>query len=429
MEAGTQKGDEMTERLRSIEFSRYRAFANTQRLELKPLTLLFGLNSAGKSAALRLLPILAAAIQPRRAGLQSTILDYSSAALRDARFEDLTNNRHSGTGLPIQFRWDKSHYSFEIRNVEPVGEYISKFDASAFGDSFDGHIFDTARKNVFDVSTDNSTSHWEFDGILPLRCQESDHTLAVNQLRYQLEQFSNSVHWLGAVRAAVPRIFELRPGADGRIQSNGSGVAEVLRLSSQAADGVADAVSAWLKKTCDCELRFASSDGAVTFGRQMYRFDVLASGDRNVAVRDVGEGVAQALPVVTLCHQARLGYLGQAPILAFEQPELHLHPAATVHLADEIISCIASGSKASHVIETHAESMLLSLQIAIVERRLKPEDVIVYWVASDSGSPSLSPITFDKDGFPSGGWPQGVFREALDQARRLAQLRISPEKA
>lgn len=419
----------MIERLHSIEFSRYRGFADVQRLELKPLTLLFGLNSAGKSAALRLLPILAAAIQKQRFGPRATILDYSSAALRDARFEDLTNNRHSGSGLPIQFRWKNSHYSVEIRNVEPDGEFVSKFDASCLGESFDGYIIDTAQKNEFDVRTENTSSRWGLNGISPEWCQVADHQPHVLQLQLQLQQFSHSVHWLGAVRAAVPRIFELRPGADAKIESDGSGVAEVLRLSAEAGDGVASSVSAWLKKTCNSELQFASSDGAIIFGRKLYQFNVFTSGDRYVAVRDVGEGIAQALPVITLCHQARIGQLGDAPILAFEQPELHLHPAATVHLADEIVSCISSGSQASHIIETHAESMLLSLQIAIVEGRLKPEDVILYWVGSEAGGTSLRPITFDESGFPSGGWPQGVFREALEQARRLAQLRISPEEA
>ncbi len=416
-------------RLRSIEFSRYRAFENTQRLELRPLTLLFGLNSAGKSAALRLLPILAAAARPRPTGHRATILDYSSPALRDARFQDLTNNRHPGSGLPIKFRWTDSDYGFELRNLGPDGEVVWKFDARALGASFDGHLMDTGNKLDFEVQSEGLASRWRLAGLLPVDSQEHDHSPAVDLLRIQLQRFSTSVHWLGAVRAAVPRIFELRPGADGQIGWDGSGVAEALRLSSEAADGAADAVSAWLKKTCDCELSFASSDGAIAFGRQFYPFDVFTPSGRYIAVRDVGEGVAQALPVVTLCHQARLGQLGEAPILAFEQPELHLHPAATVHLADEIVSCIANGSKASHVIETHAESMLLSLQIAIVKGRLQPDDVVVYWVASDSDGTSLRSITFDKEGFPAGGWPQGVFREALDQARRLAKLRISTDQA
>jgi predicted ATPase len=185
-------------------------------------------------------------------------------------------------------------------------------------------------------------------------------------------------------------------------------------------------VSKWLEKTCQCTLSFAASDEAIAFNRRFFPFDVVTAADRHIAVRDVGEGVAQALPVVMLCHQARLGRLGPSPVLAFEQPELHLHPAASVHLADEIIACIAQGSEASHVIETHAESMLLSVQIAIVEGRIRPEDAVVYWVSADESATSLRPITFDKSGYAVGGWPQGVFRETLDQARRLAQLRIEP---
>lgn len=416
-------------RLESIEFSRYRAFGNTQRLELRPLTLLYGLNSAGKSAALRLLPILSAAARSRNAGHRSTVLDYSSPALRDARFEDLLNKNFPGSSISIKLRWTNCYYSVELRNLASDGDVVWKFEASALGSSFDGHLIDSNDKSNYEVLSEGLATRWKLAGLTPWSIQEHDHENAVHLLKMQLEGFSNSVHWLGAVRAGVPRFFELRPGADGRIGWDGSGVAEALRLSSQATDGVSDAVSAWLKKTCDCELSFASSDGAIAFGRQFYPFEVFTHGRGSIAVRDVGEGVAQALPVVTLCHQARLGQLGEAPILAFEQPELHLHPAATVHLADEIVSCIANGSRASHVIETHAESMLLSLQIAIVEGRLRPEDVIVYWVASSPEGTSLRPITFDKEGFPSGGWPQGVFREALDQARRLGQLRIVAEQA
>ncbi len=51
---------------------------------------------------------------------------------------------------------------------------------------------------------------------------------------------------------------------------------------------------------------------------------------------------------------------------------------------------------------------------------------MVYWVSADESGTSLRPITFDQAGFAVGGWPQGVFRETLDQARRLAQLRIEP---
>jgi predicted ATPase len=76
------------------------------------------------------------------------------------------------------------------------------------------------------------------------------------------------------------------------------------------------------------------------------------------------------------------------------------------------------------VIETHAESMLIAVQIAIVEKRLKASDVIVYWLSYGENGSTLRQIHFDDQGFPQGGWPPGVFREVLNQSRRLSELRI-----
>lgn len=412
--------------LRAVEFSRYRVFEQKQRLELKPLTLLFGHNSAGKSAALRLLPILAASAVRKRTHTRAAVLDYSSPALRDALFQDLIHNGQVAGGLQFGFDWQDAKYELTLRDLGAGGEVIAAFDIRFDGRSYSGGLSDSGGHEDFDVEVDKEKSHWKLAGLSPIEAGTDDGVRVATALHERLDRFASSVQWLGAVRTVVPRVFELRPGADGKIMHDGSGVAEAIRISASANDGAAVAVSKWLEKTCQCTLSFAASDEAIAFNRRFFPFDVITAGGRHIAVRDVGEGVAQALPVVMLCHQARLGQLGPSPILAFEQPELHLHPAASVHLADEIIACIAQGSAASHVIETHAESMLLSVQIAIVEGRIQSEDVVVYWVSADESGTSLRPITFDKAGFAVGGWPQGVFRETLDQARHLAQLRINP---
>ncbi len=320
-------------------------------------------------------------------------------------------------------------YELNLRDLGAGGELIGGFEAIVGGNKFTGGPSENDAHQFFEVESSLGRSHWSFAGLRPTGADAEDDLTAVTALGARLDQFASSVHWLGAVRAAVPRLFELRPGSDGKIKSDGTGVAEAIRISAAADDGAAEAVSSWLEKTCQCKLSYAASEETLAFNRRFFPFNVINGSGRHIAVRDVGEGVAQALPVVMLCHQARLEQLGANPILAFEQPELHLHPAASVHLADEIISCIAAGSAASHIIETHAESMLLSVQIAIVQQRIRPEDVVVYWVSADETGTSLRPITFDAEGFAAGGWPQGVFRETLEQARRLSELRIGPEQS
>lgn len=412
--------------LTSVEFAKYRVFDQRQRMELKPLTLLFGHNSVGKSAALRLLSILAAAARGRNRNPNSSVLDYSSPALRDARFIDLIHNGQVASGMQFVLHWEQDSYDVTIRDLGDDGEIISAVELKLNGETYRGEPGEgeDARRLDFDVGGEKSS--WGFSGLLPSDATDGAGKDIAHRLCERLGAFGDSVHWLGAVRAAVPRHFEMRPDSDGTIAPDGSGVAEAIRISAASEDGATEAVSEWLKTTCDCSLSYAASDGTLLYGRRYFPFDVIAAG-RRVAVRDVGEGIAQALPVVMLCHQARLGQLGDQPILAFEQPELHLHPAASVKLADEIMACIADGSPARHVIETHAESMLLSVQIAIVDGRIKPDDVMVYWVSPSDEGTSLRPITFDESGFVRGGWPQGVFRETIDQARRLSKLRTETQ--
>lgn len=412
--------------LNAVSFSKYRVFDQRQQLDLKPLTLLFGHNSVGKSAALRLLPILAAAAQGGRRKYNQAVLDYSSPALRDARFADLIHNGQVASGLQFVLHWSDLSYDVTLRDLGEEGEVIGDFEVSTGGKRYRGGPAEKEGSRCYEVDIDGRKANWTFSGLSPEAGTEDGREIAA-QLRDRLGAFATSVRWLGAVRAAVPRYFEMRPDSDGLIGPDGLGVAEAIRISAAAGDGAAEAVSKWLELTCQCSLSFAASEGSVLYGRRFYPFNVIAASGRHIAVRDVGEGIAQALPVVMLCHQARLGQFGDQPILAFEQPELHLHPAAAVHLADEIMACISNGSPARHVIETHAESMLLSVQIAIVEGRIKPNDVVVYWVSPGEKGTTLRPITFDNSGFVKGGWPQGVFRETIDQARRLAQLKIDPQ--
>ena len=52
--------------LKAFEVRNYRAFVEPARVELRPLTLLFGYNNAGKSALARVLPLLRDSARLRR---------------------------------------------------------------------------------------------------------------------------------------------------------------------------------------------------------------------------------------------------------------------------------------------------------------------------------------------------------------------------
>ncbi|MGN2432628.1 AAA family ATPase [Pseudomonas syringae] len=108
-----------------------------------------------------------------------------------------------------------------------------------------------------------------------------------------------------------------------------------------------DEINKWLVDTCGRRIILDTLSQNVSNERTLIKLETISVSDNDTtsAIRvpilsDSGEGIAQALPVVTLCAQAANGDLGEFPIVLLEQPELHLHPKAIVILADFLVRCI-----------------------------------------------------------------------------------------
>src|ERR1035438_9450336 len=97
-------------RLSAIFFENYRAFVDETRIELRPLTLLFGYNSAGKSSILRLLPILAASSE----SAQSEPLALDCPAARGASFKDVLAHQSSSPTLNVGLTFTSTTRSLEV---------------------------------------------------------------------------------------------------------------------------------------------------------------------------------------------------------------------------------------------------------------------------------------------------------------------------
>lgn len=85
-------------------------------------------------------------------------------------------------------------------------------------------------------------------------------------------------------------------------------------------------------------------------------------GSAEVLLTDVGFGVSQVLPVITLLY-----YVPEGSTVILEQPEIHPHPLAQAHLADLILN-VAQHRKIQVILESHSEHLLLRLQRRIAEK-------------------------------------------------------------
>ena len=135
----------------------------------------------------------------------------------------------------------------------------------------------------------------------------------------------------------------------------------------------------------------------------------------SVMPQDIGVGISQVFPVVVLAITQKTG------VIAVEQPELHIHPAVQVELAD-LFARYAIQHKKLFVIETHSEHLLLRLlrrirsseasdSDALPEQALRKEDVSVQYVQPSPKGTRFSRLRIDSDGDFVDEWPNGFFDE------------------
>ena len=107
----------------------------------------------------------------------------------------------------------------------------------------------------------------------------------------------------------------------------------------------------------------------------------------------------------------------QNALICVEQPEIHLHPAMQAEMADLIIESVDPAGRANQVIaETHSEHLILRIQRRIREGLLDPGLLSVLYVdQDDQGEASVIPIRIDAEGDFIDPWPHGFFEERIDE--------------
>ena len=118
-----------------------------------------------------------------------------------------------------------------------------------------------------------------------------------------------------------------------------------------------------------------------------------------VSIADVGLGVSQVLPVLVALIVAEPGQL-----VYLEQPELHLHPRAQVALAQVLADAAKRGVRV--LAETHSSLLLLAVQTLVAEGDLSPELVKLHWFTrGENGATKIDTAELDEAG-AYGDWPE-----------------------
>jgi hypothetical protein len=111
-----------------------------------------------------------------------------------------------------------------------------------------------------------------------------------------------------------------------------------------------------------------------------------------VSLADVGLGVSQTLPILVALLSAR-----RRQIVYLEQPEIHLHPRAQVALGPILLE--TAGRGVTVVCETHSSLLLRSIQTAVAKSPSRSRLVNLHWFSrDDDGVTRVSSAEMDAKG-------------------------------
>ncbi|MEW6130772.1 MAG: AAA family ATPase [Acidobacteriota bacterium] len=130
-----------------------------------------------------------------------------------------------------------------------------------------------------------------------------------------------------------------------------------------------------------------------------------------VNIADVGFGVSQTLPMLVALLVAEPGQL-----VYIEEPEIHLHPRAQTALAQIIADAAIRGVRV--VIETHSQLLLMGIQTLVAEGKLAKDLVKLHWFTRrDDGSTDINSADLDESG-AFGDWPEDFAETSLEAQSR-----------
>jgi len=237
----------------------------------------------------------------------------------------------------------------------------------------------------------------------------------VQDLSLAIRRELEGLRYLGPLRRKPERDYVWNKSSPGDIGSDGSKTIDALLASALLRDAeqikVLEGVSHWLKR-----MKLADKLEVRQVGRST-RYEVVVHRNGVPAnLRDVGIGISQVLPVLTLAHFAPAG-----STIILEEPEIHLHPLAQSVLAELFVET-SKKRLVQFIVETHSEHLFRRMQTLIAQRKAGLKYFAMYFVERLHNRAVLRTLSVDEFG-AVGNWPEHFFGDAVGEAREQAKAR------
>lgn len=422
------KGEGITK----IAVKGFKSIAEECEIDIRPLTILAGANSSGKSSIMQPLLMLKQTLEaPYDPGpllidgpnVQFTeaaqFLSKLTAEKRKDRFQIQIETRPSDFTYAVETTLRKSQIGFEIVEMTvKVKQGAKPLPFKHFT------LFPEMSPEEIRLLGDLAPLRKDIDAVKRRRCflhfESTEDNRLYNVIHHIESAIFNSIH-LPGLRGNPERIYKLTstgPKYPGTFQHYAASIIhEWQETQDERLKTVADAFHT-LGLTGHIGTKKIGDVGIeLQVGRLQHEG---GEGNDLVNIADVGFGVSQVLPVLVALIAAEPGRL-----VYLEQPELHLHPRAQVALAQVLADAAKRGVRV--VAETHSSLLLLGVQTLVAEGDLPPELVKQHWFTRrEDGITEVDSVDLDEAG-TYGEWPmdfddvslnvQSRFLDAVDNVR------------
>ena len=234
----------------------------------------------------------------------------------------------------------------------------------------------------------------------------------------KIEGLNISIDYLGAIRIEPESDYIFSNHEYDKIGLKGQNAYPILIDDFVNSGQLISKVSNWYKSNFEnWQLQVVRSQ---TIDKK-YEIAISNSVLNSINIKQTGQGIHQVLPLIVRSYMGDI----EPTLIIIEEPETHLHPAAHGNLAERFVDSFLENKNKNYLIETHSQNFVLRMRRLVAEGKLKPEDLVIYYVDFDDeiNESKLESIEVDEFGRVK-FWPEGIFSETLDEtiAIRTAQI-------
>lgn len=435
----------------SLSLENFKSFKTLDNLRIKPLTILLGRNSCGKSSIIQSLLLLKQTISEEN----DSDLNVEGKYLKFSNLKDISygvpkvNQAFIGYKIGVGNGIDFANINIEFKNKKNEESYVptlNKFiyyndkvnidfmniNKNSLSNNMKDILLSIKKEKKFKDIQSNGKLETNFKNFMPNNVNLQGHKgfafpmfIAFENILIDVfNQDLKKIKYLSPIRANPERIYIHYSNNALDISENGGNSAHVLwskKNETVEFDGKKIKLLDALHKSLEI-LGLGQEITSEKISEMVFQIGLkIRNSNSAVSLADVGFGYSQVLPVILL------GLLNNDDnLLLIEQPEIHLHPSSASKLADLFLTFIKDKKK--FIIETHSPELINKLRLRVIENPSLKEFINIVFIDQDENGTQIKQFEIDETGmFPE--WPKGFLDESENIAREILKARVKSRNA